>query len=336
MAKNLTEYLLKIKPILDIKEYKTQMGKFRKALDKDISRIEKTRIKEKKYSVSLLQNGKSILNTFTKFGGKITSVGGKIAVIVASLKVMFDVMKKLTESATEFSNKMITTSSMFVNKDTRSIMGRFGVSGTTATGIQSTLGLMNMTPEEMKTMTPGQMNLFKELMELWTKGINSIDKKSLRVFNESMQGLQKYFAETKMEIQLTFMKTLIDLGPSLNNVMRSIIGLFRALMDMLNSPPMKLAMTVLNRVVAFLVNIITSIIDLATFNWSQIPQDLRNLANSVTNNNQNSQNTYYINSQSTNSFNGDDASMYQMATDTQAQQSKVLSNAVQRTGRFLI
>ena len=239
-------------------------------------------------------------------------------------------MKKLTDEATKFSNQMIGMNSAFVDKNTRDIVSRFGVSSQTAAGMGSVMNLMGINAEDMKRMTPGQMNLFSNLMNQWTTGMNSIDPKKMQKFQDVMQGMQSEIASAKLELQIQLYQMLVDLAPSLGRLFRSVISFFKSVSDMLTSDFMQNLLTALSEILAFIVNVFTLVYDAMTGNWGKLGEDIQNLAGGSTST---SNTIYNVTSTSYNAFNGDNNTMFDLATNISNNQNQTISNAELKSGR---
>lgn len=344
------EYLVKITPYFDNKEYSNIMKNIQKLIDGNVGATGKSK-PSKSRSQSFLKNLANItsvssksatqnlsknLNSASKNAMQLGSSMGGAAVsamaVVAAVKVIYDVMKKVVELSTEFSNKMITASSSFVDKDVRNLMARFGVSSQTATGIQSVLDLMGISPEDMKLMTPGQLDLFAELMKQWNEGINSIDKSKMDKFNSVMQNFQKEMASAKLELQIKFYETLISLAPQLEAAGEGIITMIEYLAKILQLPPLKWGLTILAYGLKMLAKALELILSVIGYGWlwgtdSSIENSKSNVTGNTTNN------SVTINAQTNNQFMGDNATMINLASNVPSTTSQITEKQILRTGR---
>lgn len=329
MAKATTvkEYLIKITPTLDNEKYNKVMSDLRNRMNKTFQNKtpQKDQLKE---TAKTLTSIKSVSGGISK---TIAGVGGTMAIIIASVKVLYDLFKKLTDKATEFSNKMITANSAFVNKETRDLIGRFGVSSQTATGMSSVMNLMGISVDDMKRLTPGQMTLYSKLMNRWTQGMNSIDPKKMQYFNEVMQNFQSEFASAKLELQIQLYQMLIEMAPSLEKLFNSFISFFKSISDFITSPVITNFISAIGEILSFFLNISTLLFDISTGNWGKLGEDIRNLSGGNTST---TNTTYNINSTTTQSFSGDFNTMFDLANNLDTQNNQTLSNVELRTGRI--
>lgn len=323
------EYIIKITPELDRKQLEIARKGINDLFSKDQKNNKEIQLnKNLKQTANIIKNvdssGKSFLNS-------ISQVGGKFAIAIASIKIVYDLMKSIVESATEFSNKMITASSAFVNKDTRQLMATFGVSGQTATGLGSVMNVMGLSTSDLRYMTPGQLSLFSQLMKQWTNGINSIDKESLAKFQEVTQTFQMQMASTQIRFQIELYKMLVSIAPQLEDFFNAIISFLNMLVDLLNNPVIKTALQVIIEVVAWIIKIITALAQVVTFDFNGALETLQGNTSDVSNY---TTTNLTINANSTNTFNGDTNSMYGLATETQQTNSNIIMSTYNRNGKL--
>lgn len=320
------EYIIKITPELDRKQFEAARKSVGELLKSDKSGMQANN--NLKQMASVIKNvdngGKSFLNS-------IGQISGKVAIATASIKVVYDLMQSIVKSATEFSNKMISASSAFVDKDTRQLMATFGVSGQTATGLGSVMNVMGLSTNDLKYMTPGQLSLFSQLMKQWTNGINSIDKESLAKFQEVTQTFQMQMASTQIRFQIELYKMLVSIAPQLEDFFNAIISFLNMLVDLLNNPVIKTALQVIIEVVAWIIKIITALSQVITFDFSGALETLQGNTSDVSNY---TTTNLTINANSTNTFNGDTNSMYGLATETQQTNSNMIMSTYNRNGKL--
>lgn len=335
------EYIIKITPELDSKKMITARNSVSKLVRQATlqeGRELKNQLSIEKINNQILKNEKLKYDIQLKQDklndkGKTTMVShvSKLGTIVASLKIVYDLMKSITNAATEFSNKMITASSAFVDKDTRQLMATFGVSGQTATGLGAVMGTMGLATSDLRYMTPGQLSLFSQLMKQWTNGINSIDKESLAKFQEVTQTFQMQMASTQIRFQIELYKMLVSIAPQLEDFFNAIISFLNMLIDLLNNPVIKTALQVIIEVVAWIIKIITALAQVVTFDFSGALETLQGNTSDVSNY---TTTNLTINANSTNTFNGDTNSMYGLATETQQTNSNIIMSTYNRNGKL--
>lgn len=323
------EYIIKITPELDRKQLEIARKGINDLFSKDQKNNKEIQLnKNLKQTANIIKNvdssGKSFLNS-------VGQISGKAAIATASIKIVYDLMKSIVESATEFSNKMITASSAFVNKDTRQLMATFGVSGQTATGLGSVMNVMGLSTSDLRYMTPGQLSLFSQLMKQWTNGINSIDKESLAKFQEVTQTFQMQMASTQIRFQIELYKMLVSIAPQLEDFFNAIISFLNMLVDLLNNPVIKTALQVIIEVVAWIIKIITALAQVVTFDFNGALETLQGNTSDVSNY---TTTNLTINANSTNTFNGDTNSMYGLATETQQTNSNIIMSTYNRNGKL--
>lgn len=332
------EYIISIIPELD----ETRFGRERKKVDKEIKNIIKAQNKQKKDEDktqkelnSKLKQSANIMKTMSNqgitFDNTIAATTGKVAVIVAAFKIIYDIMKKLVSGATDFSNKMISSSSAFVDMDTRSLMAQFGVGSQTATGISAVTGLMGITPNDMSLMTSGQMQLYSKLMAQWQAGMNSIKANDLEKFQEVMQSFQSEMASAKLQFQLDLYKMMVELAPKLEPMLESVTKLFRNFASILTSPLMKNALKILISAVDTFVWAINSILEILDFITLGL-LGIDTIESTKSSGNINNSNVTIYNSQ-TNSFTGDNASMLSLANNVYKDQATYVDQVALSNGK---
>lgn len=330
------QYIISIIPQLDREKFNKERRKVDRQIRYTIStEKKKLDLKAKEDKILAKQDaklGKSAKNVANMVSGAnlfskvIGTTSGKIGAVLAVIKLIYDTMKKIINASTDFSNNMITASSAFVNKDTRSIMARFGVGSQTATGISKVTGLMGISAEDMPQMTTGQMKLFADLMKQWQAGMNSISKTDMQKFNDVWQGFQKSLASAKLEMQIELQKMLIELAPELQTVLGSFINMIRSFARFINSPLVKTLIKILSVVLEFIMDILSFAMNVLGGTWAVPTSSTSNTSNYYTYNNT-------IDASSTNSFTGDQNSMYGLATSTQQTNVNYITSTMNRNGK---
>ena len=256
------------------------------------------------------------------------AIAGKVSIIVAAMKLIYEIMSGISEQAQTFSNKMISGSSAFVDKNTRQLMATFGVSGQTATGLGSVMNLMGLSSSDLKLMTPGQMQLFGRLMTQWQTGMDSIDPQALDKFQTVMQGFQSEMASAKLQLQIELYKLLVDLAPEMEFFFNQIINLVKSFAGFINSPFAKGFLGTLFDFVGLLIKCVAAIFQALSGDfkgaWDTLTTNVSEISGSSgsTYNNK----TVIITQNSQNSYNGDTNSMYGMATSTFETESNIIAS----------
>lgn len=329
------EYIISIIPELDKEKFSREKRKVEKELNKLVkeqNKQEKQKNQEAAKHNKHLKQSANLMSSMTKSGNSMASsamaISGKVAIVVAAIKLIYELMNGITDKATEFSNKMITASSAFVDKRTRNIMATFGVGSQTATGIGSVMNLMGLTESDLKLMTPGQMQLFSRLMAQWQSGMESIDPQALSKFQQVMQSFQSEMASAKLQLQIELYKMLIEIAPELEYFFSQLIGLIKTFAKFINTPVIRELIGTLFEFVGTLIKCVTAIFQALSGDfkgaWETLTTDVSELSGSAgaTYNNK----TIVITQNSTNNYNGDTNSMYGLATSTMETESNIISN----------
>lgn len=254
---------------------------------------------------------------------------GKLGLVIGILKQAYELVNKISDKATEFSNKMITAGSAFVDPNTKNIMASFGVSGKTAFGISNAMNLMGVSTSDMSTFTPGQYALFVRLMKTWSDGINSIDKDKLSYYNEMVQSYQSDMAVAKMKMQVEFQKYLVSISPQLEEFYDSSLDFMESLSTFINSPLFRIGSKTLISVFSSIIDFLSMVLDILSFGGLLNSNSASNYSSS-----QNTSNNYVqITTTTSNSFTGDTNSMFKLATDVTEQNNNYISNQLNKNGR---
>lgn len=233
-------------------------------LKKEKSNFDKLSIRQKLSPLSNSAKGASSLlggNT----AGAIASFGKvnfALMAIFGVLKLIKDYTEKILDESTKLSNSLISGSSSFVDKNTRSTMATFGVGSMTAMGINNALSLMGISRSDMATMTGGQMQFFAELMQQWTEGMSSIDKSAISEYNEYMQSFQKDIASIKLDAQIEFYKYLIENRETINTLLGNITRIFDLVMDFAIGSTGQQVITLLTQIASFVISVISEVFQL--------------------------------------------------------------------------
>ena len=341
------QYLVKVTPYIDAKAYDRMMKSLENKIKGGKSGSGNKDSAKTTFTKSLFNKRSGTLDSVKKLSKNMTTVakkgadfnismgkmGGSLTTALAAFKAIYEIMNKLVNKAAEFSNKMITSSSAFIDKDVRNLMARFGVSGQTATGIQSVTGLMGISPEDLKLMTPGQMELFFILMSEWNEGMSSIDPKALDKYNEVLQNFQSEMASAKLQLQIQLYKMLIELTPALETAGNAIVSLFKSLGKILEHPAIKMGIKVLASALEALAEVVDIFLSIIGYGWlwggeSSNIESTKSAgsANYTTNN-------VTVNAQSTNQFMGSNSTMFDLATNVSQNNSQMIQQQYLKTGR---
>lgn len=248
--------------ILELRKIKIKRDLIK--LKKEEFNFDKLSLRQKKLpfsnevkSISSLMGGNA--------SGAITSLGKSnvyLMAIFGVLKIIKDYTEKIVDESTKLSNSLISGSSAFVDKNTRSTMATFGVGSMTAMGINNALSLMGISRSDMATMTGGQMQFFAELMQQWTEGMSSIDKSAISEYNEYMQSFQKDIASIKLDAQIEFYKYLIENRETINTLLGNVTRTFDLVMDFVTGSTGQQVMTFLIQLSSFVISVLSMAFEL--------------------------------------------------------------------------
>lgn len=239
---------------------KTQKESIKKTTLELKQQKESARLKKVQDTISNGENKK--LSSLIKQGlsgnfGSLGKSGVILTAIFGVLKIIKDYTEKIVDESTKLSNSLISGSSAFVDKNTRSTMATFGVGSMTAMGINNALSLMGISTSDMATMTGGQMQLFAELMQQWTEGMSIIDKSAISEYNEYMQSFQKDIASIKLDAQIAFYKYLVENRETINSLLNSVTQIFSLIIDYATGSTGQQILTLLTQISTFVINALT-------------------------------------------------------------------------------
>lgn len=223
-------------------------------------RYEKLQFDKEKFEFQKQKWGESVsMGQFSSVEGIVGLLGGKalIAGLVATGVVTLVIKKTVDEilaRSTEISNKFITGSTAFVDKTTRDTMARFGLDPMSAQGLDRSMGLLGISPQDMTLLTPGQQQAMGQLMQQWFDGIASIGHSDIQAFSDATQEFQLMMAQFRMQWQLTKMEILVHNRANIASMTESLGNLFETLIDFASSP-------IVRDGVGLMISFITGIID---------------------------------------------------------------------------
>ena len=341
------KYLVEISPYFNNKKYDQIMTDLEKKISKGTKSNGKSLSSAKTtFTGALYKGGNGSTQMVKDLSKNMTTVAdksnifnmsmlktvGNMATIVTAFKTIYDIMNTIVTKASDFSNKMITASSAFINKDVRNLMARFGVSGQTATGIQAVTGLMGISVGDLKLMTPRQMELFSKLMSEWNKGMSSINPSAMEKYNKVLQNFQSEMASAKLELQIQLYKMLVSITPELEQAGNAIISLFKSLTKILQHPALKYSIKILSTALESLGDAIESLFAIIGYGWLWGGDDDVENSKASTSTNYTTNNVT-VNAQSQNQFMGSNSTMFDLATNVAQNNSQIAQQQYLRTGR---
>lgn len=230
MPNIINEYLYSIGAYYDSKSFKNAQNQVNKQIDKIVKKwkeyYEAVKDGDKDKQEEMLKNMNGFEKAFGKSMSSMVVTAGELNAAFQPLLITLDATKDslelIYELSTKVSNQFVDMQSLFVDKDVRNLMAMTGVGTVEAQAIRTAEDLTGMGIEELPYATPQQQKMFQEFIDTYTKGINELDAGDLETFNDATQQFQKTIAESKLKLQLTFMKTIIATGPQLESLFNTI------------------------------------------------------------------------------------------------------------------
>lgn len=267
----LDEYLYSIGALVDSKGFKKaqqQTDKFLKSMAGKWNKYQEL-LKEgdKKQIAEHLKSMTSLDIKYGKMASGITKIAGEMQLAMQPLLIILDATKASLEAifdlSTKVSNQFITMQSLFVDKDVRNIMAMTGVGTVEAQGIRTAEELTGISIQELPFATPAQQEMFADFIERYTAGISSLDPGSLEAYNETVQQFQRVLAETKLDLQLNFMKMIISTGPQLEQLFDSLTTTMQNFSDLVESQGFQVGAKLFIATIQGIVDILSAPINLS-------------------------------------------------------------------------
>jgi hypothetical protein len=123
---------------------------------------------------------------------------------------------------------------MFVNTDTRDVMGKFGVNAKTAQSLTAVSSQLNIDLSDYSKLTYGQRKAFSDLMQHYQAGLDSIDTAKLDKFNKATQEYQLMQAKFNLDLKLSITKMLSE-SEGASKVLETITGSMEDISKILSS-----------------------------------------------------------------------------------------------------
>lgn len=230
MPNIINEYLYSIGAYYDSNSFKKAQRLANKHIDNAISKWKEyakaVKKGDKKTQEELLSNmsgfEKQFGQSLTKASTMAMELNAAFQPLLITLEATKDSLQLIYDLSTKASNQFVSMQSLFVDKDVRDLMAMTGVGTVEAQAIRTAEDLTGMGIEELPYATPAQQKMFQEFIDTYTKGINELDAGDLETFNETTQQFQKTIAESKLQLQLAFMKTIISTGPEIERLFNTL------------------------------------------------------------------------------------------------------------------
>lgn len=205
-------------------------------------------------------------------------VGAMATLAYKFFKKTYETSVKLLNTMSEASNKFISSSSVFVDSNIKSIMATYGVSSTDAQAIQQAQKALKISTSDMATLTSGQRQAFTELMQVYQEGIDSIDADKLEKYNNNIQRYELIKAEFDIRREAAITKLFAE-SSGLENLINSFERFLDNILNILESPGAQVAMDMF-------IGFLTSVMDILSYMSVGLSGMLDGkMTTSVTNNN---------------------------------------------------
>jgi len=187
--------------------------------------------------VSLVSFSDSTMNNTTLMGkvaGGLKNAGTSISGLLSLITEATSKALEILEKSSEYSNKFVSSGSMFVDANTRDTMLRFGVSSTEAQSINATEEALGISASDYALLTEGQRKAFDELMSHYQDGLDALNPDKLDRYNKAMQEYQLEYQKFQMDVQLAIIELLAESEP-LKELGGTVMDFLNSVVDLLSS-----------------------------------------------------------------------------------------------------
>lgn len=189
---------------------------------------------------------------FSKATSGISKFSAGIGMAQRVVQLFVDRIGKALDDFAKTSNALSPLGA-FGSQSQRSLMTRYGMTGTQALGFSSTLEAMGMDESQIGNMTADQRRVFESLQNFWNEGMGKLDPDALDRYTETMSKYQEMQAKFDMGMQMTVLK-LVSNSPQFERMVGKIGDLMDASLEFMNSPAVQ---WVFDSLIQFLTSVIT-------------------------------------------------------------------------------
>lgn len=265
------EYLYSIGAYYDSDSFKKAQRQANKSLNKIIDKwkdyAKAVKSGDKKKQELLLKNMNNFEKAFGQSMMRAAQTAGELELAFKPLLILLDTtkdsLKLIYDMATNVSNQFVGMKSLFVDEDVRNIMAITGVGTVEAQAIRTAEDLTGISIQDLPYATPEQQKMFKDFIDTYTTGINQLDPGKLEEFNKTTQEFQRTIAESKLKLQLAFMKVIIATGPQLESLFSSITETIENFGDLVDSEAFQTGAKLFVATIEGIVDIISAPINIA-------------------------------------------------------------------------
>lgn len=243
----INEYLVSIGAIYDTKSFKKAQGMLGKSLE----------------HISKNWDG-AVGKTLKGISANAKGLKASFEPLLVVLDLTKESLMAIYDISSDISNQFVTMQSMFVDKDIRSLMAITGVGAAEAQGIKRAEELTGLNIQELPYATPAQQKLFTEFVQSYTEGLASLNQGDLETFNQTTQDFQKTIAEAKLQLQLTFMKSIIALGPELESLFGSVTKAVESFTNLVDGGGFQKAAQLFVSIIEGIVDVLTLPVNVAS------------------------------------------------------------------------
>lgn len=268
----INEYLVSLGAIVNSQSFKKAQGGV-------IKNIKSIADKWDKYQDALAkgdnETAKKLLSNMSDIEKKYGAAFSKMSQTVGNLQLAFepllitlgltkDALEAIYDISSKVSNEFVTMKSLFVDKDVRDLMAITGVGTIEAQAIKSAEELTGMNIQELPYATPEQQKMFTEFIETYMEGLRGMNQADLQQFNDVTQEFQKTIAESKLQLQLSFMKMIIATGPQLESLFESLTTTMDNFVKIVDSSAFQIAAKLFVATIKGIVDVLTAPVNITS------------------------------------------------------------------------
>ena len=218
------EYLVSIKPSVDMKAWDELSGKIQQRLGdavkgaftgrnnlnllgQQIAAVQE-KIKGGDNSQQTADDLKQLQASYSKLNKEVTAneyrlqkAGFLLSLFAETVEYAKSKAKEFADEAANISNQLVNQSSLFVDTNTRDIMGKYGVDSLQAKTINDVTKSLDYSLDGYARWTQGQKDAFSSLMKSYQAELNNIDPEKLEEFNRATQQYQLQTVEFELKMQ---------------------------------------------------------------------------------------------------------------------------------------
>ena len=194
------------------------------------------------------------LNSLFKIGKDISKN------ILKNLEVS-KAIRDLSKDSMDLAGKSITSSSVLIDKNLRSMQLGMGLSNQDAIGLSKSMKMLDIDKGDLAYLTEGQRDALNEMTGMFDKLYNSVDLTSISKLGNDIFMLQNKYAVLLEAIETHIMDAMTVLDPLIEYASEILDQLFDMVNEVFNSPEFKTLVSNVGLMVQDMLTVIKPIIE---------------------------------------------------------------------------